>query len=131
MRLCKIAAVFNLVNEPVCTNPYTGGASIRAQCISEAIISRCLTYRPTRWLRPEFGTKLIDALHYNNVPELHAAIDSAVRLAVQPDADWYTVISITTRSLSPYSVEVTVIAEGIGQAQTPTPVETTLSINLS
>lgn len=67
------------------------------QAIINAIRMRLLTYRGTREYSPFYGTDLVDCIGLPLDITLRQRVVEKIRTELIKDADWYTIVTITTR----------------------------------
>lgn len=53
------------------------------------VVNRFLTYRPQRWMRPEYGTKMIEVFNHFVTPELLSEIERVAILSQAPASPRY------------------------------------------
>lgn len=76
------------------TSPNTGGVIDEVEAIKYAMQDALLSYRPERWMRPEYGTKIIEATRFAAVDGLASEFRMAARAKLAEYRDRFEVTQI-------------------------------------
>ena len=77
------------------TSPIDGGSIDEIEAIKYAMQDALLSYRPERWMRPEYGTKLIDSVKYPANDELASEFRALAAISLDKYRERFNVIQIT------------------------------------
>ena len=87
------------------TNPRNGGRIEESQAVRWGIVDAILSYRPERWMRPAYGTKLIETVRLPATDDIPTLFNSAASQALAPYDDRFLVESITSRIVTEFDEE--------------------------
>lgn len=76
------------------TSPIDGGSIDEIEAIKYAMQDALLSYRPERWMRPEYGTKLIDSVKYPANDELASEFKALAAVVLAKYRERFEVIQI-------------------------------------
>lgn len=73
-------------------DPTTGNSITLDDAIPYEVINRLLTYRPQRWMRPNYGSRLMDMFDYFITPDLLNDIRRVIEITQAPAAPRYELV---------------------------------------
>ena len=116
-------------NLQVGVHPATGKHGSVLDIIREDLVSRVVTYRPFRNMRPNYGGRFADAMTYNDSITLRIAVESLIRAKAAEAAAYYTVDDIDIGELTTsFSLPITVYIRLPDPTAEPQPVTLTISL---